>query len=129
MSYTEHLRGFYLRRQFKSISYNALLLYYILTEQFNSQGFPRTMPIPISKLSQESGMTRRQVLKARRDLINKGYLQIVPVPKSAGTAFELPSLSGGYSTSDKYYNSILIFKPFAEPKLLPAKETEKNEKS
>lgn len=92
MNYTEHLKGFYLRRQVKSISYNALTLYYLLTEQFNSCGFPRTMPIPVSKLAKESGLTRRQIIKARQELIDKGYIKIVPVPCRKSSLFDIPTL-------------------------------------
>ena len=93
MNYQEHLKGFYLRRQVKSISYNALILYYLLTEQFNSCGFPRSMPIPISRLAGETGLTRRQLIKARKELIEKGYIQIVPVPESGKRIFDIPPLT------------------------------------
>ena len=80
MTYAEHLKEFYRRKQSVPISGKAQLLYYTLCEKFNSADFPKCLQVSLSSLTSETGLTKNQIIKARKELIVKGYLQAIGSP-------------------------------------------------
>lgn len=74
MNYSKQLKGFFLRRRFHPVSLTAILYYYMLFDYFEAAGFPSQMSIPMAALVRELDMPRRTVIRARDELVKKGYL-------------------------------------------------------
>ena len=93
MKYEKQIKGFFQRRRMFPISLTAMLVYYLLLEQFTVANFPKEMMIPIDRLTRELDLPEPAIAEARCELVQKGYLAAQKLPDRLGsTVFTLMSL-------------------------------------
>ena len=78
MNYLKQIREFSIRRKLFPLRATSIAMYYVLLEHFNQARFPPAMPVPAATLAGELGVTEATIRNCRRELLEKGYIELIP---------------------------------------------------
>ena len=74
-TYLDMLAIFRMARDTRAIGKDAILLYFILLDKLNTLNFPEWLTLPNSILQGMTGISETALIRARNELIQKGYIE------------------------------------------------------
>ena len=92
MDYIKQLKGFRIARVTNPIGKNAKLLYFILLDEANAAFFPEWLCLSNSTLQGCSDLCKSELLRARNELIQKGYIEYRKGTKGQAPKYKIFSL-------------------------------------
>ena len=92
MNYLKQLKGFRIARATNPIGKNAKLLYFTLLEEANEAFFPEWLCLSNSTLQGCSDLCKSELLRARNELIQKGYIEYRKGTKGQAPKYKIFSL-------------------------------------
>jgi len=111
MNYLKQIHEFSIRRKLFPLRATSIAMYYVMLEHFNQARFPPAMPIPTALLAGELGVTEATIRNCRRELCQKGYIELL----SGGRIAEYRLVELLYQNTNEY----LGFQPLRKSGTMP----------